>query len=264
MSTVPDDEIDVTLDIPVYVKRFERLPVGTVRLSTQKFRWHLRWRFLEQLRSRTRFQHIVAFDLRPKWHSLARTLGGTADYKDLPTDAPYVQHLQSLVGEQLRCREDGRPSHYMLCEIHDIVRLGSRIPQPVITTEHSSTVELRVDVSTVGDAQVIRRFRDSNGVVRTEAEYLRGPFAAFQDWKGLEDLAESVLRSSLQNLREEFEASTRDHRGVHSSRLLEIRDGDLSALVDYLWSDKTQPLSRDKRRRLLKDLGFDAPSKKYP
>ncbi len=90
------------------------------------------------------------------------------------------------------------------------------------------------------------------------------PFAAFQDWSGLEKLSQDVLKVLLQNLKTAFEASTRDHRGVHSSRLLEIRDGDLSDLVEYLWNNKTHASSRDKRRRLIRDLGFDSPSKNHP
>ncbi len=179
MSNVPDDGPEVTLDIPIYVKRFERLPAGKVRLNKQKYQWHLRWRFLEQLRSRPRFQNIIAFDLRPKWNSLKRDLGETKEYKDLPIDAPYVQHLHRLVGEELRCRENGRPSHYMLCEIHDIVRLGARIPQPVIVAEHTSTVELHVNVSTVGDARVTRLFKGEDGVVHRESEYLHGSLRGF-------------------------------------------------------------------------------------
>lgn len=254
MSSIPDK---VQVDFPIYLKRFQRLPEGKVRLSAPQLRHHLRWRLLEYLRRQLRFQNIIKQDLQEPWRALRNHLGQYEPWKDVPEDSPYATKLSAFVGEELRLREHGRPSWYFLCEIHDMVSRGARLPQPAFIKTFKVQAELHLEVDTKGDAQIAQVTADAVGQAKQSVRFVGGPYAAFADWDGLRAQAHADLDAVIDTMQDQFTNATKEFRAVRTSRLNEIEEEDLAELINFLWNRKTIPSRRDTRRRLLKDLGLD-------
>lgn len=254
MDSIPEE---FSIDVPVYVKRFQIVPDGKVRLSKQQLRHHLRWRLLERLRREHRFQNIIRGDLHKLWKQIQPDVNQNASWKDIPQDSEYAVALTDLVHDKLRLREGGRASWYFLCEIHDIVSRGSRLPQPVMVQTHRTSVELHLSVSTAGDARITQVTTGDDGQPTAAARHINGPYAAFQDWETLRAQAHQDLDTVIDVMKRQFLEGSKDFTPMRSSRLVEIEDCDIAELITFLWARKGATHRRDMRRRLIRDLGLD-------
>jgi hypothetical protein len=175
----------------------------------------------------------------------------------------YIAAVHAVVGNDLRCREQGLPAPWVSHALHASV-IGAPLDIGVAPQHWSWIGRLRIPVTSTGGASVMS---DINGHLVTEYEdierqAIEQPNAGtpFNQWEALKKLAHQELDTLLESLRDKVETKTSDWPRMYQKGRTTRTQTTMPKLVRWLVSDD-ELFDGDQTATsgLLKELKLDAP-----